>query len=158
MIVRPLHPEDLARIERIEQGAMPSPWSGAALREEIGAANGFALVAACGETVCGYAFFRIVPPESELLHLVVDPEWRRRQVATTLLDRAMAELAAQGCIVCFLEVRASNAAALRLYARTGFVRTGTRKHYYSQPVEDALLLTRDMAPAGEERNEDTAGC
>ena len=157
MIVRPLRPEDLPRIERIERQTMPSPWSEAVLREETRAANGFALVAACGEAVCGYAFFRTILPESELLHLVVAPEWRQQQVATTLLDQAMAGLAGQGCTVCFLEVRASNVAALRLYARTGFRQTGTRKHYYSQPVEDALLLTRDIAPAREKHDEDTAG-
>jgi len=145
VIVRPLRPEDLPRIER---QAMPSPWNEAALREETRAANGFALVAVCEETVCGYAFFRTILPESELLYLVVAPEWRRRQVATALLNQAMAGLADQGCTVCFLEVRASNATALRLYARTGFVQTGTRKHYYSQPVEDALLLARDIPPAG----------
>jgi len=155
--VRPLRLEDLPWIERIERQGMPSPWSEAALREEIGAANGFALVAACGETVCGYAFFRTILPESELLHLVVAPEWRRRRVATALLDQAVTGLAAQGCTVCFLEVRASNVVALRLYARTGFVWTGTRKHYYSQPVEDALLLTRDIPPAGGKHHEDIAG-
>jgi ribosomal-protein-alanine N-acetyltransferase len=149
VIVRPLHADDLPRIERIERQAMPSPWSEAQVREEIGAVNGFALAAVCAETVCGYAFFRTVLPESELLHLAVAPEWRRLHVATALLDRAMAGLADQGCTVCFLEVRASNAAALRLYARTGFRQTGIRKHYYSQPVEDALLLTRDIGPARE---------
>ncbi|MCL1980088.1 MAG: ribosomal protein S18-alanine N-acetyltransferase, partial [Proteobacteria bacterium] len=141
--------------EAIERQTMASPWSRAALREEIGAKNGFTLAAAWGETVCGYAFFRIMPPESELLHLVVARKWQRQKVATALLDRAMAGLADQGCTVCFLEVRASNIAALHLYARTGFVQTGTRKHYYSQPVEDALLLTREIVPAGEKQNEDT---
>ncbi|WP_028317035.1 ribosomal protein S18-alanine N-acetyltransferase [Desulfobulbus elongatus] len=150
MIVRPLLPADLPQVEEIERRAMPAPWSAAQVRAEIEAANGFALVAICGGTLGGYAFFRTCLPECELLHLVVAPEWRRRRVATALLDQALAGLAAQGCTTCFLEVRASNEAARQLYTRAGFVQTGRRKHYYSQPVEDALLLTRDMQPAREE--------
>lgn len=149
MIVRPLRPEDLPQLERIERNAMPLPWSEAQVREEIGAANGFALVALCAGALCGYAFFRTCFPESELLHLVVAPEWRRRKVATALVTQAVTRLADQGYVACFLEVRVSNIAARQLYTRTGFRQTGTRKQYYSQPAEDALLLTRDIAPERE---------
>jgi ribosomal-protein-alanine acetyltransferase len=127
------------------------------MREEIEAANGFALAALCTDTLCGYAFFRTCFPESELLHLVVAPEWRRRKAATALLAQAMTKLAGQRYTVCFLEVRASNIMARQLYARVGFVQTGIRKHYYSQPVEDALLLTKGIAPEQEEYDEDAAG-
>jgi len=151
VIVRPLLPEDVPQVERIEQQAMSSPWSKAQMWEEIRAADGFALAAGCAGALCGYAFLRTFFPESELLHLVVAPEWRQRMVATALLAHAMARLADQRYTVCFLEVRASNIAARRLYARAGFVQTGTRKHYYSQPVEDALLLTKDIPPAREEQ-------
>ena len=150
MIVRPLLPADLPQVERIERDAAPSSWSEAQVREEIGAANGFALVAASGDTVYGYAFFRTCFPESELVHLAVAPERRRRKVATSLLAQAMAGLADQGYTTCYLEVRKSNIAARQLYARAGFVQVGTRKQYYSQPVEDALLLTREIPSAQEE--------
>jgi ribosomal-protein-alanine N-acetyltransferase len=144
VIVRPLRPEDLPEVGRIEQRAMPAPWSDAQLREEAGVAGGAALVATCEEALCGYAFFRTCPPECELLHLVVAPEWRRQGVAASLLAQAMNGFAAQGYTTCFLEVRESNSAARDLYARAGFRHTGTRKQYYNQPTEDALLLTRDL--------------
>jgi ribosomal-protein-alanine N-acetyltransferase len=118
------------------------------LREEFRVANGFALAAAHMEKVCGYAFFRMCFPESELVHLLVAPEWRRHQVATALLAQAMVTLASQSYRVCFLEVRASNIAARRLYAQVGFVQTGIRKQYYRHPVEDALLLSRDIFSTG----------
>jgi len=144
VIVRPLRPEDLDEVGRIERQAMASPWSAAQLRAETEVVGGVALVAESGESLCGYAFFRTCLPECELLHLVVAPEWRRQGVAMTLLNQALTGLADQGYTTCFLEVRASNDAARHLYACAGFLQTGIRKHYYNQPVEDALLLTRDL--------------
>lgn len=144
MIVRPLRPEDLPEVERIERQAMPAPWSEEQLRAEIGVTGGLALVATEGEALCGYAFFRTCLPECELLHLVVAPKWRHRGMAAALLAQALADFAGQGYTACFLEVRASNAAARRLYEKVGFLQTGTRKRYYNQPVEDALLLSRQL--------------
>ena len=157
MIVRPLRRSDLPDIVRIEQRAMPAPWSESQLREEIAVANGLALAIACDDRLCGYAFFRTCFPECELVHLVVAPEWRRQGAAAALLKHALAGFADQGYTTCLLEVRESNKAALGLYAQAGFLQTGRRKHYYSQPVENALLLTRDLAPAKERIDENTAG-
>jgi ribosomal-protein-alanine N-acetyltransferase len=142
VIVRLLQSSDLRDVQQIEQRAMPAPWNEAQLRAETEAGNGVALVAACDQQICGYAFFRTCHPECELLHLVVTPECRRRGVAGALLSHAFAGFSGQGYATCFLEVRSSNEAALHLYEKTGFLKVGTRKHYYSQPVEDALLMCR----------------
>ncbi len=129
---------------------MAAPWGPAQLREEMEVGNGVALVAAHDDGPCGYAFFRTCFPECELLHLVVAPEQRRQHIAATLLDHALARFAEQGYTACLLEVRASNQAARKLYARAEFRQTGSRQRYYSQPVEDALLLTRFLlADTGE---------
>lgn len=157
MIVRPLQPSDLPAIVGIEQRAMPAPWNESQLREEIEVTNGLALAMVCDDGLCGYAFFRTCFPECELVHLVVAPEWRRRGTAAALLTHALAGFADRDFVTCFLEVRESNEAALGLYAQAGFLQTGRRKHYYSQPVENALLLTRDLTPAKERIDENTAG-
>ena len=139
-----MHRADLPGVADIEQRAMPAPWTTAQLQEEIDAANGLALVAEAGGTLCGYAFYRICPPECELLHVVVAPEWRRRNVAGSLLRHGFTALSRLGCTDCYLEVRHSNVAARSLYDQMGFMQTGTRKHYYHQPDEDALLLSRNL--------------
>jgi len=123
---------------------MPTPWSEEQLQAEIEAGNSVARGVECDGHLCGYAFFRTCLPECELVHLVVAPEWQRQGAAGILLEQALADFSGQGYATCFLEVRESNDAARRLYARAGFLQTGTRKHYYSQPVEDALLMRRDL--------------
>lgn len=140
MNIRPLRDSDLGGVLAIERCAMTGPWTEAQIRSELTAANGLALVADCGDALCGYVFFRKCPPECELLHLAVAPAWRRQGVGAALLRQGLFRLAGEGCTVCFLEVRPSNEAARQLYAHAGFIETGRRKHYYSQPVEDALLM------------------
>lgn len=142
MIVRPLLHSDLSHVLRIEQQAMLAPWSEEQLRSETEASNGVALVVECNDQVCGYAFFRTCHPDCELLHLVVASEWQRHGMASSLLHHALEGFSGQGYATCFLEVRNSNEAARRLYQKTGFIQVGTRKLYYSQPVEDALQMCR----------------
>ena len=137
-------PADLPRVADIEQQAIPAPWALAQLQEEIDAANSMALVAEEGGSLCGYAFYRACPPECELLHVVVAPQWRRHNVASSLLRQGFTALSHLGCTDCYLEVRLSNLAARSLYERMGFFQTGTRKQYYHQPDEDALLLSRNL--------------
>lgn len=137
-------PADLPRVADIEQRAIPAPWALAQLQEEIDAANSMALVAEDGESLCGYAFYRVCPPECELLHVVVAPQWRQQNVASSLLRQGFTALSHLGCTDCYLEVRQSNLAARSLYERMGFFQTGTRKQYYHQPDEDALLLSRNL--------------
>lgn len=87
--------------------------------------------------VAGFLVTReVAPGESEILNIAVDPAERRTGIARRLLTDALAR--AKG--TWFLEVRASNAAALRLYESAGFTRTGSRKNYYDEPAEDAIVM------------------
>lgn len=142
--IRPVRPADLEAILAIEQAAMASPWSVGMVQAELNAEGGVGLVLEGVAGLNGYAFFRICPPESELLHLVVASQHRRRGQGEVLLRTALAHFAEQGYATCLLEVRASNAAALGLYAKLGFRQVGRRKGYYRQPDEDALLLNCNL--------------
>lgn len=73
-------------------------------------------------------------------NLAVDAALRRRGVGRLLLRHSIEHGAAEGCRVAFLDVRASNEAALRLYASHGFQVTGRRRKYYSDTGEDALVM------------------
>jgi len=79
--------------------------------------------------------------EFEILLLVVDPNFRRRGCARALMQHLMTYAAAQDAVV-FLEVRASNQAAMGLYQQFGFEYQHTRYNYYQDPNEDARVLAR----------------
>ncbi len=123
---------------------MPAPWNANQLQAEIDAANGHGWVVEEEGAIVGYAFFRTCLPECELLHVVVTPAQRRRGLGESLVHQALGRLAATGCTRCLLEVRESNIAARQLYGKMGFFQVGRRKKYYRHPMEDALLMHRDM--------------
>jgi ribosomal-protein-alanine N-acetyltransferase len=85
-------------------------------------------------------FWRIVD-ELHINNLAVTPQMRRRGLGTALLLRALDEGYLLGARRALLEVRQSNVAARRLYEALGFRPNGVRREYYTQPVEDALMLT-----------------
>jgi ribosomal-protein-alanine N-acetyltransferase len=81
--------------------------------------------------------------ELHINNLAVLPAFRRKGVAGALLEHVLKEGSALGARRATLEVRRSNEAARRLYERLGFTVTGIRRGYYTNPVEDALILWRD---------------
>jgi ribosomal-protein-alanine N-acetyltransferase len=85
-----------------------------------------------------------------VLNLAVDPGARRRGYGRALLAAALRAGARAGASRALLEVRASNAEALALYAHFGFERIGVRRDYYREPLEDAFVLARALS-AGAER-------
>ena len=91
------------------------------------------------------AFWRVVD-QIHINNLAVLPAWRGQGLASHLLAEVMAEAARLGVDSATLEVRRSNTEALRLYAKAGFVEAGVRRNYYTQPVEDALVLVRKSTP------------
>ena len=97
----------------------------------------YLLVAALKSEVAGFVVWREVgPEEAEILNIAVDPDFRRRGVATTLLEAVRAQFSGS----LFLEVRESNVAARLLYERLGFEVAGRRPGYYNSPPEAALVM------------------
>jgi ribosomal-protein-alanine N-acetyltransferase len=92
--------------------------------------------------VAAFCAFWRVADQIHINNLAVRPESRGQGLATHLLETVMAESARMGVASATLEVRRSNLPALRLYAKAGFVEAGVRRDYYTQPVEDALVLMR----------------
>jgi ribosomal-protein-alanine N-acetyltransferase len=96
-----------------------------------------------GEVV-GFAVASSIPPEAELENIAVAPECQRRGIGRQLLSGLVEELKRSGIETVHLEVRASNLAAVGLYKSFGFKATGLRTRYYSNPVEDAVLMTCEL--------------
>ncbi len=94
--------------------------------------------------LAGYALFSIVAGEAELLRIAVDPECRRKGIGRRLFSRMLEKLRAEKAEKLFLEVRSKNEAAIGLYRSFGMTGAGCRKNYYSNPAEDALIMTREI--------------
>ena len=92
--------------------------------------------------IVGFCSFWRIFDELHINNLAVSPAHRSAGVGSALLERVLKDGAALGATRATLEVRRSNEAARRLYERFGFSVAGLRPGYYSQPVEDALVLWR----------------
>ena len=97
-----------------------------------------------GRPVAGFCAFWLVIDQAHINNLAVLPELRGQGLGTQLLEAVIAEAAHLGAILLTLEVRQSNEPALRLYEKAGFYREGVRKNYYTNPIEDALILSRKI--------------
>ena len=96
----------------------------------------------------GFGLIRTIPPEAELLTLVVAPHAQRNGLGSQLLEALVAAAQAAGAPEMFLEVAASNSGARALYSRAGFEATGKRANYYRHAdgrAEDAILMRRKAA-------------
>jgi ribosomal-protein-alanine N-acetyltransferase len=94
--------------------------------------------------VAGFCAFWLVVDQAHINNLAVRPELRGRGLGTQLLEAIVAEARHLGATSLTLEVRRSNIAAQRLYANAGFFEHSVRKNYYTQPVEDAIVLLRKI--------------
>lgn len=101
------------------------------------------LVALDGETVAGYVGSQTVLDETDMMNVAVHPDFRRKGVARGLILALIGELKQRGSHCLTLEVRASNAPARTLYESLGFAHVGTRRNYYQNPKEDALILRKE---------------
>ena len=91
--------------------------------------------------IYGYVGLLMVPYESDILNITVRNENRRAGIGTELLTEMMARCPEHGVSVIHLEVRESGMPARNLYRKMGFREDGIRKRYYTDPVEDAVLMT-----------------
>lgn len=157
-VVRRATAMDLEAMAALEVASFVVPWSPAALEAGLAEAGALALIAvstgagsppAAAPTgrpgaIAGYALFRRVLDEAELLRVAVAPEARHRGIARDLVSRGLRELVDRGVRVCHLEVRAGNAAAIALYETLGFALAGRRARYYADG-ETALLFALSLA-------------
>jgi ribosomal-protein-alanine N-acetyltransferase len=158
---KPLHirravRDDLAPMLRIEQASFADPWTVDSLATALSLERMRVLVAEsagigrrrgdAAPAVLGYVVALAVGPEAEIADLAVAPEARRQGIGRALLGGALAELKTAAVRTVYLEVRESNQAARMLYESYGFEAVGRRRRYYRSPVEDALVLRREIGP------------
>lgn len=149
--------EHIPQIAQLERTCFSHPWSEELLLQELWN-DASAVIVAEGEngTVLGYAGVNTVLDEGYINNVAVTPQFRRQGVADELIA-ALVRFGRAKLAFLTLEVRASNAPAIALYAKHGFREAGRRKNYYDDPKEDAILMTLEFdheTEASEQRTTD----
>ena len=146
LLIEPLSsPSDLDAVLAIEAESFTSPWTREmylAELENVGVSFCY-LARDDGGGILGFCSFWRVLDELHINNLAVAPTYRRRGIGTGLLTYVLNEGAKLGAHRATLEVRRSNDVARHLYERLGFATAGVRRAYYTNPVEDALVLWRE---------------
>jgi len=140
IVIRPMVEGDIPEIMGIERNSFSTPWSEISFLSEVYKKNAFSNVALFEGNIIGYICVNYLLHESHILNLAVDVRFRRRGIATILMNETLKELKKKECVFMYLEVRASNIAAQKFYELFGFTVESIRKKYYANPDEDALLM------------------
>ena len=132
----------LDEVAAIENDCFSHPWSRRSLESELKNETSHFLVAVEDGKVIGYIGMSAVIDEGYLFNAAVDSHYRKKGVGSALVRELVTWCQKHDFAFLTLEVRESNAPAIALYSRFGFVRVGERKNYYSKPAENALLMTK----------------
>lgn len=127
--------DDVYNIEKI---CFSNPWSREDLESQIDSGTAHFLVADVDGRAVGYMGLQIFSGEGYVTNVAVLPEFRGQGIASALIARQMEN----DMEFITLEVRQSNQPALKLYEKSGFERVGIRPNFYSNPDENAVIMTR----------------
>jgi len=144
-ITRLFETDDLEEVSALGAASFTNPWSREILARELRNRDVVRVyvLRSPEHQLLAFCSAWFLADELHINTLAVREDARRRGHATRLLRFVFAEAVAAGAEHATLEVRRSNEAALRLYERFGFEVRGIRPNYYSQPVEDALILWQE---------------
>jgi [ribosomal protein S18]-alanine N-acetyltransferase len=150
--VRTARMSDIDAVHALERTCFSDPWSRQSLEHELDRATSFFVVAVSAavdapEVVVGYAIAHAAADEAELANVAVSPAQRGQGLGAMMVRGLLDQVRGAGAHDCWLEVRASNTAARRLYAQLGFDDVGLRKRYYARPEEDAIVMRRSLRGA-----------
>ena len=142
---RKLKLRDLNAIEEIERTSYPTPWSRSMFAGELAKPSSICLgaVEAEKDELVGYLIISRYVDAWHVMNIAVAPEYRRRGIARSLMERLFEVTARDARRGYTLEVRVSNDAAIRLYEELGFKTRGIRRGYYTDNREDALIMWKD---------------
>ena len=140
-------PEAVALLASIHGEAFEMGWTAHAFAKLLAMPGAGATLALEHGEPAGFVLTRIAADEAEIITICTRPQAQRRGIARSLLNHQFTDLLARNVRHVFIEVAASNIAALKLYASLGFAKAGRRKAYYTKAdgsTEDALVMRREL--------------
>jgi len=140
MLIREMEFGDVEPAAAIEAEGSLTPWDAKGLLTWMLRDDTVFLVAEEDGEAVGVCGLLLIPWESEVTNVTVKEAFRRKGIGGALLKEAFERAKARGVREAYLEVRESNAPAVALYKKLGFEAVGRRRNYYTEPVEDAILM------------------
>ena len=142
MILREMLIDDLEQVMEIERELFHVPWTREGFFTFLTREDAMFLVVEEKDQILGYCGLLMVLDEGDITNVAVRRDRQKEGIGNFLMESLIRLAAERGVTTIHLEVRVGNDRAIRLYERNGFTRDGIRKGYYSDPIEDALLMTR----------------
>lgn len=146
-VIRRMTVEDVSAAHEIDVLSFTLPWPERSFRYEVTdnpAARCW--VADLDGQVAGMLVLWLIVDEAHIASLATHPSFRQRGIAKQLLVTALEHAYVEGARSAFLEVRAGNETARRMYKKFGFEEVGLRERYYKDNNEDAILMTLHRLP------------
>ena len=146
MRIRLMTAEDVPAVAAIEKACFSEPWSEQGFMDGMNAPavflnnSGIVLVAEDEEQIAGYIGMYVSEPEGEITNVAVAQSARDRGMGASLVAAMQQWALEHGVERIVLEVRVSNAPAIHVYEKKGFVTIGVRKNFYRLPTEDAGIM------------------
>lgn len=145
--VRRMTMEDAASVAEMEHQLFSDAWSEKSVIETLEQPGTVCLIVTKAGRTAGYLLAYTVAGEAEIARIAVVKELQRQGAARALLSELEAVCVTEGIGRILLDVRSGNSAARSLYESAGFKEDGIRQRFYADPVEDAVLMSRDIPPA-----------
>lgn len=144
MTFREMLVEDLDQVVDIEQKLFSVPWTKEGFLTYLMKKDTMFFVVEEKERILGYCSMMTVLDEGDILNVAVRSDRQKEGIGQFLVDSMLRMAEMQGIRLVHLEVRQGNGTARRLYQRLGFKEDGLRRDYYENPVENAVLMTKEM--------------
>ncbi len=140
--VRPMREEDIEGVVAIENETFSIPWSAKSFLDACKEEYNIYLVCEIDGEIAGYCGLWTVMGEGNITNMAVAQKYRKHGIGTALMQ-AMEMLGQKMDVsIFFLEVRAGNVVAQKLYEKMGYREIGRRKGFYEKPKEDALVMSK----------------
>lgn len=136
----PLQERHLEALAKMEEEIFSQPWSLRSFEELLTRSYCHYFVAEKEGLPVGIAGMVVLGDEADIDKVMVDPNYRNQGIAADILDTLFSKGEELGVHSYTLEVRKSNASAIHLYEKKGFVSQGIRPRFYEKPVEDAVIM------------------
>ena len=140
--IRELRDSDVEPLSMIEAASFSMPWSAQDFRDLLSRDYCLYVVAEADGEVAGCAGLTNCCNEGNIDNVVVAERFRGQGIARRMLTDLLARAEEKGMEAFTLEVRVSNAAAIHVYEKLGFVSEGIRPRFYEKPTEDAVIMWR----------------